>query len=173
MRGPVPTGYHRTPLDKCLVVRKGADVTVVANSHATIEALRAADFASTHAGIEMEVIDVRTLNPLDFDTIAESVKKTKRLLVVDDDAQHCGFAGEIIARVCEQGLPLAASPTRVTHPDCPSPSSAALAAAFYPTARDLFVSVTKLVGRGADMAKKFPDRPCPVDVPHLAFPGPF
>ncbi len=173
MKGPVPTGYHRTPLDKCLLARKGADITVVANSHSVIEAMRVADFASARAGIEMEVLDVRCLNPLDFGTIADSVRKTRRLLVADDDASHCGFAGEVIARVAESGFALAAPPVRVTHPDCPSPSSPALAAAFYPSARDLFTAVCKSVARGADLISQFPERPCPVDVPFLAFPGPF
>lgn len=173
MRGPVPSGYHRVALEKCLVARKGADVTVVASSHTVIEALRAADFASAKAGLEMEVIDVRCLNPLDFGTIADSVRKTKRLIVADDDTQHCGFAAEIVARVCESGLPLLSPPVRVTYPDCPSPSSAALAAAYYPTARDLFLTAARMVGRGAELAGQFPERPCPVDVPHLAFPGPF
>jgi pyruvate dehydrogenase E1 component beta subunit len=173
MRGPVPAGYHRAALEKCLVVRTGMDITVVASSHMVIEALRAAEFASSRAVVETEVIDVRCLNPLDFETIAQSVRKTKRLLVADDDAMHCGLAGEIIARVCEADLELAAPPVRVTHPDCPSPSSAALAEVFYPTARDLFVAVSKIVGRGAELAGEFPKRPCPVDVPDLAFPGPF
>ncbi len=173
MKGPVPSGYHRAPLEKCLVVRKGSDVTVVASSHMVIEALRAADFAASKAGIQIEVVDVRCLNPLDFATIQESVRKTKRLLVADDDSLHCGFAGEIVARVTESGLPLETPPVRVTYPDCPSPSSAALAAAFYPTARDLYAAVSRMVGRGAELVGQFPERPCPVDVPHLAFPGPF
>jgi pyruvate/2-oxoglutarate/acetoin dehydrogenase E1 component len=173
MKGPVPVGYHRTPLGKCLVARKGSDITVVASSHSLIEALRAANFASTEAGVEMEVIDVRCLNPLDFETIAQSVGKTRRLLVADDDAHHCGFAAEIIARVSEAGLPLAAPPARVTYPDCPSPCAPALAAAFYPTARDLFLATAKIVGRGTELADQFPKRPRPVDVPDFNFPGPF
>lgn len=173
MRGPVPAGYYREPLEKCRVARKGTDVTVVASSHAFIEAMRVADFAAAHAGIEMEVVDVRCLNPLDFPTIAESVRKTKRLLVAEDDSRHCGFAGEVVARVCESGLELVAPPVRVVHPDCPSPSSPTLAAAYYPSARDLYAAVAKLVGRGASLAGQFPGRPCPVDVPDLAFPGPF
>lgn len=173
MRGPVPTGYHRAALEKCRVARKGRDVTVVASAHMLIEAMRAAEFASARAGIEMEVVDVRCLNPLDFATIADSVRATKRLIVADDDSQHCGLAGEIVARVCESGIQLDAPPVRVTWPDCPSPSSAALAEAFYPSDRDLFVAVAKLVGRGAELAGEFPKRPCPVDVPNLDFPGPF
>jgi len=173
MKGPVPVGYHRVPLDKCRVARKGSDITVVASSHSTIEALRAADFGASRAQVDMEVIDLRSLNPLDFDTIADSVRKTRRLLVADDDARHCGFAGEIIARVSESALSLAAPPVRITHPDCPSPSSAALAGAFYPTARDLFAAAAKIVGRGVDQIDQFPKRPRPVDVPDFNFPGPF
>ncbi len=173
MKGPVPTGYFRVPLDQCRVVRPGKDITIVANSHAVIESLRAAEFASSKAGFEAEVVDVRCLNPLDFGTIEASVRKTRRLVVADDDARHCGFAGEVIARVCEAGLPLISAPVRVTHPDCPSPCAPSLAAAFYPTARDLFAAMARSVGQGADLASEFPERPCPVDVPHLEFPGPF
>lgn len=173
MRGPVPEGYYRTALDQCRLARPGSDLTVVASSHMTIESLRAAEFAAAEGGFEPEVIDARSLNPLDIATINESVRKTRRLLVADDDNRHCGFAGEIVARVCEAGLALAAPPVRVTWPDCPSPSSAALAEAFYPTARDLYVAMARLAGRGLEAAERFPKRPCPVDVPHLEFPGPF
>lgn len=173
MRGPVPKGYYRTEIGRALVSRKGADVTVVASSHMTIEALRAAEFACGTAGIEVEVIDTRTFNPLDFATIEASVRKTRRLVVADDDTRHCGFAGEIIARISEMGLELAAPPVRVTWPDCPSPSSAALAQGYYPTARDLYEAVARVVGRGMDALPRFPGRPCPVDVPYLEFPGPF
>jgi acetoin:2,6-dichlorophenolindophenol oxidoreductase subunit beta len=173
MRGPVPAGYHRTPLDKCLVARKGSDLTVVASSHMVVESLRAADFAAAQAGIQAEVIDVRCLNPLDFETIANSVRKTKRLLVADDDTRHCGFAGEIVARVSESGLLLLTPPVRVTYPDCASPSSRSLAPAYHPSAQDLYATMAKLVGRGVELAAKFPERPCPIDVPHLEFPGPF
>jgi len=173
MKGPVPLGYYKTPLGQCLVARQGKDITVVANAHMVVEALRAAEFASQKAGIEMEVVDVRTLNPLDFDTIWESVRKTKRLLVADDDARHCGFAGEIVARVVESGLELLAPPIRVTHPDCPSPSAAATAAEFYPTGREIFAAVAKSVGRGSGFVGSFPQRGVPGDVPDLNFPGPF
>jgi acetoin:2,6-dichlorophenolindophenol oxidoreductase subunit beta len=173
MCGPVPDGYYRNTLEQCNISRSGSDVTVVASSHSLIESMRAADFADKHAGIQMEVIDVRCLNPLDFNTIAESVRKTKRLIVGDDDTQHCGFAAEIIARVSESGISLDAPPVRVTYPDCPSPSSFTLAAAYYPSASDLFLAAAKVVGRGAEMVSQFPARPCPVDVPHREFPGPF
>lgn len=173
MKGPVPTGYYRAPLERCLVARSGQDITVVASSHMVIEALRAAEFAAARGLFAAEVVDARCLNPLDFATIETSVRKTRRLLVADDDARHCGFAGEIIARVCEAGLPLDAAPARVTYPDCPSPSAASLAAAFYPTAREVFAALARSVGRGEEWVAQFPERPCPVDVPHLDFPGPF
>ena len=173
MSGPVPEGYYKTPIDKCNIARQGSDITVVASSHMLIEAMRAADFSEKQGGFSMEVIDVRSLNPLDFDPIAASVQKTKRLLVADDDTRHCGFAGEIVARVAESGIVLAKPPVRVTYPDCPSPSSPALAAAYYPSACDMFTAAAKLVGRGVEKASQFPARPCPIDVPHREFPGPF
>jgi len=138
-----------------------------------IESLRAADFAGKNPGISLEVIDVRCLNPLDFNTIAESVRNTRHLLVADDAASHCGFAAEIIARVTESGLPLNSPPVRITHPDCPSPSSAALAAAFYPTDKEIFAAVTRILGRGEKFVDQYPPRTRPVDVPNFEFPGPF
>src|SRR5258705_17259 len=110
MRGPVPTDYHPAALEKCLVAQISTHVTVMASAHMVIKALRAADFASSRTGLETEVIDLRCLNPLDFETIAQSVRKTKHLLMANNDAMHCGFAKEIVARVCKARLELAAPP---------------------------------------------------------------
>jgi pyruvate dehydrogenase E1 component beta subunit len=94
------------------VRRTGGDVTVVAVGYLAAEALKAAETAAA-AGIDVEVIDPRTLWPLDIATIVESVRKTGRLVVADDANRLCGFAGELVSQVTE-AVDLRSRPIRVT-----------------------------------------------------------
>ena len=102
-------------------MREGTHVTVIAWGAMLYEALEAADQAAAQ-GIECEVIDLRTLWPLDIDTIVASVKKTGRVVVVHEAPRTCGFGGEIVALVNEKAfLHLEAPPVRVTGFDTPFP----------------------------------------------------
>ena len=99
-RGPVPAGDHVEPLGRCAVRRPGRDVTLVATSRMVLEALAAAE-ALAEDGIEAEVIDVRTLRPLDAETIVASVRRTHRAVVVNEGWRTCGYGAELAATIAE------------------------------------------------------------------------
>ena len=120
-RGEVPEGDHTVPIGKARIVREGHDVTVVSYGAMLYEALDAAGRAEND-GVDCEVIDLRTLWPLDVETIVESVKKTGRVVVVHEAPKSCGLGGEIVALVNEHAfLHLEAPPRRVTGFDTPFP----------------------------------------------------
>jgi pyruvate dehydrogenase E1 component beta subunit len=128
-RGYVPEGNYTVPIGKGIIRRTGTDITVVAISNLVIETFYAAQELSKE-GIEVEIIDPRTLNPLDIDLILNSVCKTGRLLVTDTGWKTGGVAAEIIASVAEQGLQLY-SYKRLTAPDLPTPAGYTLEKAYY------------------------------------------
>jgi len=135
--GDVPAAYYATPLGKAAIVRPGSDVTIVAVGPMVSEALKAAP-ALAEAGLSAEVIDVRTIHPLDTETIVASVARTGRLVVADADWGPCGVAGEVVATVAEQALEsLRARPVRITWPHTSVPSSRKLEAQFYPGAAQI------------------------------------
>jgi pyruvate/2-oxoglutarate/acetoin dehydrogenase E1 component len=99
-KGPVPEEMYTLPIGKSNVVREGKDVTIVATSVEVIRSLEAADKLAEE-GIEAEVIDPRTLNPLDMEPITKSIIKTGKALVVHEAAKTGGFGGEVVARIIE------------------------------------------------------------------------
>ncbi|MEJ7728115.1 MAG: alpha-ketoacid dehydrogenase subunit beta [Polyangiaceae bacterium] len=120
-KGDVPEGEYTVPLGKAHIVRHGETLTIVAWGAMLYEALEAANQASA-SGIDCEVIDLRTLWPLDIETIVDSVKKTGRLVVVHEAAKSCGLGAEIVSLVNEKAfLHLEAPPLRVTGWDTPFP----------------------------------------------------
>jgi 2-oxoisovalerate dehydrogenase E1 component beta subunit len=120
-KGEVPEGDYVVPLGKARVAREGSHVTILAWGAMLYEALQAAEQASAQ-GIEVEVIDLRTLWPVDIDTIVTSVKKTGRVIVVHEAPKTCGFGAELVALVNEKAFPwLEAPPVRVTGFDTPFP----------------------------------------------------
>ena len=124
--GPIPPGEHLVPLGIAAIKRPGGDVTVVATGRTVTLALSAAEKLSKE-GIEVEVIDPRTLKPLDSATILQSVHKTNRLVVVSDGSRTCGYAAELMARVVEESFyELDAPPQRVCTRDVPMPVAPAL-----------------------------------------------
>lgn len=126
---PVPT-----PLGKAAVVREGSDVTIVATSFMAYESLHAAQELAK-MGVDAEVIDLRTIRPLDGQTVLTSVRKTGRLIVADTSWELCGVSSEIAALVAEKGFSYLKAPVRrIALADCPAPVSQPLENAFYPTA---------------------------------------
>ncbi len=133
LKGPVPEGDVRIPFGVADVKRPGVDVTVVATSFMVSRALAAAE-ALAREGIDVEVVDPRTLVPLDEAAILASVRKTGRLVVVDECHLRCGVAAEIAAFVAEKGFrDLKAPIQRVATADVPIPFSPVLEAAIEPT----------------------------------------
>ncbi len=173
IKGPVPEEVYRVPLGKARLAREGANVTIVATSYMTLEALRAADELKK-TGISAEVVDVRTLRPLDSKTILDSVRKTGRLVVADTGWKAVGFAAEVVAQASEQALgDLKAPPVRITLPDCPAPTSPALADGYYPRAVHIAAAVRKMLKQ--DVGELLDSHPAgqPLDVPDMSFTGPF
>jgi acetoin:2,6-dichlorophenolindophenol oxidoreductase subunit beta len=153
-KGEVPDGDHLVPLGKASLRREGADVTVVAVADAVPAALRAAA-GLAEEGIEVEVIDPRTLVPLDKAAILDSVAKTGRLIIADPAHKTCGAAAEIAAIVAEEGFASLRAPIRrVVAPDVHPPFSPALEPLMYPTA-DRIASAVKALAEGAQPAREF------------------
>ncbi len=144
-KGHVPVDEYLIPLGKADVKRAGDDVTIVALSRTVIEALKAAD-KLLEKGIKAEVIDLRTINPMDWDTILNSVRKTNRLVVVDDGHKTGSISAEISARVSEEAFDSLEAPIiRVNSPDIPVPSSLQLEKAFMVDAEKIIKAVIKIV----------------------------
>ncbi len=162
---------YEVPLGKGKVIREGKDCTIVACSYMTLEALRAADFL-LEKGISIEVIDVRTLKPLDENVILTSVAKTGRMIVVDSGHYTGSFAGEIIARISEKlFLNLKAPPSRITAPDIPSPSTPGLTKYYYPRYTHIALKVMEILEKKELL--NFPKEKVPLDIPDSSFTGPF
>jgi pyruvate dehydrogenase E1 component beta subunit len=117
----VPEEAYETEIGKAKVVREGRDITIVSIAMGVHHALKAAKTLEAD-GISVEVVDLRSLVPLDRETVRASVAKTGRLIVVDEDYHSYGLSGEIIATVCEDGdIRLKSPPRRIAYPDVPIP----------------------------------------------------
>lgn len=172
--GPVPEEPYEVPIGVAKLVRPGNDVTIVSLSYMTLEAMKAAAILEKE-GIHAEIIDLRSLKPLDKDTIFASVKKTGRLIVVDASCKTMGFSSEIITVVAETLFDsLKNAPQRITLPDVPTPTSPALAADYYPRAIHIINAVRNVLGLGETTEETLGiKQDLPLDVPDQTFKGPF
>jgi pyruvate dehydrogenase E1 component beta subunit len=143
----VPDEPEAVPLGEALVVRPGRDVTIVALSRLVDEALAAADRLAAD-GIEAEVIDPRTLVPLDLETIVESVRRTNRLVIAHEAVEHGGFGAEVAAQVQAAAFDELDAPIeRVGAPFAPVPFSPPLEDAYVPGADEVQAAVLRALGR--------------------------
>ncbi len=146
LRGEVPDGDYEVPMGVARVVREGKDLTIVATSYMVQEAIAAADRLAER-GIEAEIVDPRTLVPLDMETIVTSVKKTHRALVVHEAVRFCGVGAEIAAQITEEAFDyLDGPPLRIGAPSSPVPYSPALEKAWVPNADQIVAKATSLFG---------------------------
>lgn len=141
----VPEEMYKVPIGKGVVRKKGRDVTIVSVSYMAMESGKAAATLSEE-GIDAEVIDLRSIKPIDRELILESVRKTGRLVVVDGGWKTCGYAAEISAIVAEDGFESLKAPIkRLTLPDVPAPASSALEKAYYTDSAKIVETVKGLL----------------------------
>jgi pyruvate/2-oxoglutarate/acetoin dehydrogenase E1 component len=174
----VPESYYTAPLERARVLREGTDVTIAAFSYMAVDALIASRVLAD-VGIGVEVIDMRSVRPLDVDAVANSVGKTGRLLVADTAHGTGSIAAELISRVVEQAFDaLRQAPVRIASPDYPVPTSPFLAQHYYPEPQTIADAVLRMVeAQNNDIDYT---RLCnalkihrPHDVPNRDFTGPF
>jgi pyruvate/2-oxoglutarate/acetoin dehydrogenase E1 component len=173
IRGHVPEGLVSEPLGFSKIRKFGTDISIAASSYMTLESLRAADELE-RIGISAEVIDLRSISPLDAQQIVNSVKKTGRLVIADTGHIDFGIGSEIVARVVEHAFShLKSVPVRLGLPQFPTPSGIGLAHEYYPTARSIAAACLTTLER-ADEASDlcFAERQN-TDQPDASFVGPF
>ena len=147
VEGEVPAGEYLVPLGKADIKRAGTDVTVVATARMVHNALEAAEKLAGE-GISVEVVDPRTLSPLDEDTILDSVRKTHRLVIVHEEVKFAGSGAEIAALAAEKAFDYLDAPIlRVAAPFTPVPFSMALETEFIPSADKIIAAVKSVVGK--------------------------
>jgi pyruvate/2-oxoglutarate/acetoin dehydrogenase E1 component len=169
--GEVPEGDYRVPLGRAATVFEGSDITLVATSLMTVEARRASQLLAAH-GISCEVIDLRTVRPIDWATIEASVAKTGRMVALDIAHPTASIAAEIVAGVTERCFSsLKTAPARICLPDHAVPTSPALIKGFYPSAVNIVDQVASMMG--AQIPTGQLKDTCPHDVPGEWFRGPF
>lgn len=144
LEGNVPSNSYTIPLGKSQVLRSGKDITIIATSWMNVEAFKAAEILLKKHGVEAEIVDVRTIYPLDDATIVKSVTKTGSCIVADYDWEFCGFSAEIAARVSEKCFKKLKSPvSRIAFPHVLCPTTRPLENAFYPNAVTIIREVEK------------------------------
>ncbi len=145
MEGEVPDGAYTIPFGKADIKREGKDVTVVATANMVHTALRAAETLAAD-DISLEVVDPRSLYPLDMETIIASVKKTHRLVILHEEVKFAGSGAEIAAQVAEEAFDYLDAPiVRVGAPFCPVPFSPPLEKAYIPSEQQLIDAVGKVM----------------------------
>lgn len=170
----VPSQIYQTPLSGAKTIQKGNHITVVATSYMVLEALSAAESLKSF-GINVEVIDLRSIVPLDIEHILTSVRRTGALLVADTGTIDFGVSAEIVAKISEaRNSGLVLPPRRVGLPFSPSPTSPALAERFFPRAIDISKNIIDMLNInvpdsvfGNDSSGDWHDRPNP------SFTGPY
>ena len=169
----VPEKKYTIPIGEARIAKKGKDLTIVAHSYMVLEALRCANILTEH-NISVEVVDLRSIRPLDSKTILNSVSKTKRLVVADNGWIHFGVSSEIISLVTENIFDqLVCKPVRIGVNDSPSPSTRALANHSYPRAFNLVKKISEIMNLDLDLNSIMPKNNIPLDIPDPSFKGPF
>ncbi len=144
VKGEVPSAMYDIQIGKAKIRKKGSDITIVASSYMTHLAMEAATQLKNH-NVDAEVVDLRTIKPLDKETILDSVGRTGRLMVADGGWKSFGIAAEILAVIYEEAFSvLKTAPVRFCLPDCPAPSSQTLESEYFPQINDLMDVVKKI-----------------------------
>ncbi len=175
--GEVPEEIYEVEIGKAKIVKEGKDITIITISDGVLEAFKAMDLLRKEK-INVEIIDMRSIKPIDKQTIIDSVKKTKRVLIVDFDWKTCGISAEIVSLISEENIPLKTMPKRLTLPEIACPTSWSLSNHFYLNYNDIAVEVFKIMGYDKQAQKLSEENinlknSAPQDVPDSSFTGPF
>jgi pyruvate dehydrogenase E1 component beta subunit len=145
----VPEELYSVPIGKGIVRREGKDATLIAISYIAAEVVKAADILRKEKGIEIEVIDLRTIKPFDKELIFESVRKTGFVILADVGWKTCGFMAEISATLCEEAFDYLKAPIkRIALPNVPAPASRALEEVYYPDCYTLVNFIVNFFQKG-------------------------
>jgi pyruvate dehydrogenase E1 component beta subunit len=156
VRGEVPEEEYVIPIGEADIKREGRDVTIITYLRTVSVALAAANALATE-GIEAEVIDLRSLRPMDIDTVTESVRKTHRAVVVEEDWAMCGAGSEVIAQLQETAFDYLDAPIyRVTSEDVPMPYSKNLERSALPNEEKIMNAVRCVIGRECHLPLRRP-----------------
>jgi pyruvate/2-oxoglutarate/acetoin dehydrogenase E1 component len=146
-KGMIPDEEYTVPIGVADIKREGSDITIVTYSRMLLYCLEAAKELEKE-GIEVEVVDLRTLLPLDIKTVINSVKKTNHVVVVEEDCKTAGAGAEIIAQIVEYGFDyLDAPPMRIAGADVPMPKSPVLERLAIPSKESIIEGVKKVLGK--------------------------
>jgi len=169
--GEVPKELYEIDIGKARIVKEGKDLTLIVYSYNLIEALRVEEILKKF-NISIEILDLRTLRPLDKEAILNSVTKTGRVLVIDIGWSLYGVSSEIISTIVENiFMKLKAPPKRIGLKDTPIPSTKTLANIAYPSLKEIISEIIELLDLNIDISNiNIPDNQ---DVPNQAFRGPF
>jgi pyruvate dehydrogenase E1 component beta subunit len=145
VRGEVPDGEYLTPIGQSKVQREGSDVTIVTYSKGLELSMKAADELANE-GIQAEIVDLRTLRPLDMGPVLESFKKTNRAIVVEEGWKSYGVGSEIVSRIYEEAFDYVDAPIlRVAQKEVPLPYNRTLEQAALPQAHDIVAAVKEVL----------------------------
>jgi pyruvate dehydrogenase E1 component beta subunit len=175
----VPESMYEVPLDRAKTLCEGSDITIAAFSYMTIEALIATGALLSVMGISVELIDMRSISPLDSQTVIDSVKKTGRLIVADTAYKTGSISAELISQVLESAFEsLKEAPIRVCSPDFPTPTAPSMTEAYYPTSGTIADAALKLLGKDSS-TNSYQELQFAIarngmhDIPNREFKGPF
>ena len=169
-KGRVENGFIKSKIGSANILKKGKDLTIVASSHMTTEAIIAATILKKN-NIVAEIIDLRSIKPLDFEKIEKSVKKTKRLIILDSGFSFGSIANEIISSIYIRNYKLLKyRPIKIAMPDCPVPTGFSLTKNFYPDYKKIILECEKIFNKKI-IYKKIKKQLH--DVPDKEYSGPF
>lgn len=171
--GDVPEGDYRVPIGRARTLRSGSDATIVSMSLMSIEALHAVDHLAQQ-GVSCDLIDLRSVRPIEWKAIEESLARTGRLLVLDTGHLTGSVSGEIVARMSEKcWSQFRAPPRRLAMPDVPESTSPALSQHYHVRAEHIVAAVGELIGKQVEWKSVADRRSGAYDVPGPWFTGPF
>lgn len=173
MRSGVPPGDYRVPIGTAKRMREGSDITIVSMSYMTVEALHAVEHLAK-LDIHCDLIDLRSISPIDWDMISESLVKTGKLLVLDSGSMTCSVSSEILARMSsDKWNSFSSPPQRLTMPDHPEPTSFGLTKELFIRAEHIAKKIGEMLGLDANEEELVKARGVYHDIPGNWFKGPF